>query len=149
MVVEIEQEDKGETDSELGRHSVEETYRYKFCDKCEELKPPRAHHCSLCGKCVLRMDHHCPWVGTCIGLLNHKLFWLFLFYSSIGLLTMSYFMAFSSLNKVHGEFWVPMNLAFGIGAGTTFLLFAHTFFILRNWTSIECAYLWSNDIYSK
>ena len=22
-------------------------------------KPPRAHHCSLCGTCTLKMDHHC------------------------------------------------------------------------------------------
>jgi len=65
--------------------SVEWSYCYKFCEKCQIVKPPRAHHCALCGKCVLRMDHHCPWVGNCVGLLNHKLFWLFLFYSSLGL----------------------------------------------------------------
>ena len=33
----------------------------RFCDKCKAIKPDRAHHCSVCGRCVLKMDHHCPW----------------------------------------------------------------------------------------
>jgi ribosomal protein L40E len=33
----------------------------RFCQKCQCYKPPRAHHCRVCGRCVLRMDHHCPW----------------------------------------------------------------------------------------
>jgi palmitoyltransferase ZDHHC3/7/25 len=31
----------------------------RFCEKCECIKPPRAHHCSTCGRCVNKMDHHC------------------------------------------------------------------------------------------
>ncbi len=27
------------------------------CGKCEKTKYPRQHHCSSCGKCILRMDH--------------------------------------------------------------------------------------------
>lgn len=30
-----------------------------ICKKCISPKPPRAHHCSICNKCVLKMDHHC------------------------------------------------------------------------------------------
>jgi palmitoyltransferase len=30
-----------------------------ICKKCIAPKPPRAHHCSVCNKCVLKMDHHC------------------------------------------------------------------------------------------
>ena len=30
-----------------------------ICKKCISPKPPRAHHCSVCNKCVLKMDHHC------------------------------------------------------------------------------------------
>ena len=32
----------------------------RWCRKCECVKPPRAHHCSMCGVCTLKMDHHCP-----------------------------------------------------------------------------------------
>ena len=59
------------------------------------MKPPRAHHCSICGKCVLRMDHHCPWVGRCVGHHNYKLFYQFLLYTVVGnlwsVLTMGHF----------------------------------------------------------
>jgi palmitoyltransferase len=30
-----------------------------ICKKCISPKPPRAHHCSICNKCILKMDHHC------------------------------------------------------------------------------------------
>lgn len=40
---------------------------YPPCKKCEKPKPPRAHHCSVCNKCVLKMDHHCPWINNCVG----------------------------------------------------------------------------------
>ncbi len=53
------------------------------CTKCDCVKPPRAHHCSFCGKCVLAMDHHCPWMKNCIGLYNMKAILLFNFYTML------------------------------------------------------------------
>jgi hypothetical protein len=37
----------------------------RICPKCNCIKPPRAHHCSTCGRCIVKMDHHCPWVNNC------------------------------------------------------------------------------------
>lgn len=32
----------------------------KYCRRCKAYKPQRAHHCSICGRCIVKMDHHCP-----------------------------------------------------------------------------------------
>ncbi|KAH9627443.1 hypothetical protein KSS87_006134 [Heliosperma pusillum] len=55
--------------------------KVRICRKCNQLKPSRCHHCSVCGRCVLKMDHHCVWVVNCVGALNYKHFLLFLFYT--------------------------------------------------------------------
>lgn len=31
------------------------------CPRCICIKPLRAHHCSVCKRCIKKMDHHCPW----------------------------------------------------------------------------------------
>ena len=52
-----------------------------ICGKCDSYKPPRSHHCRICGRCIVRMDHHCPWMNNCIGANNQKHFILFLIYT--------------------------------------------------------------------
>ncbi|XP_055374415.1 palmitoyltransferase ZDHHC3 [Condylostylus longicornis] len=53
------------------------------CPKCCSIKPDRAHHCSVCNRCIRKMDHHCPWVNNCVGENNQKYFVLFTFYIAI------------------------------------------------------------------
>lgn len=65
------------TSNGLARHVV-----YK-CSECCSVKPDRAHHCSVCKRCVRKMDHHCPWVNNCVGERNQKFFVLFTFYITI------------------------------------------------------------------
>lgn len=52
-----------------------------FCPLCFSYKPQRAHHCSKCGKCILKYDHHCPWLGQCVGFFNYKNYLLVLLYA--------------------------------------------------------------------
>lgn len=55
------------------------------CATCnDKWKPPRSHHCSTCGGCIIGMDHHCPWIVNCVGLRNHRAFWLFTVYMTLG-----------------------------------------------------------------
>ncbi|CAF0877522.1 unnamed protein product [Didymodactylos carnosus] len=57
---------------------------HHVCRKCIFPKPARAHHCSVCNRCILNQDHHCPWVNNCIGHLNHRYFFQFCFFLTLG-----------------------------------------------------------------
>eukprot|EP00282_Hemiselmis_andersenii_P045429 CAMPEP_0172077214 /NCGR_PEP_ID=MMETSP1043-20130122/16934_1 /TAXON_ID=464988 /ORGANISM="Hemiselmis andersenii, Strain CCMP441" /LENGTH=418 /DNA_ID=CAMNT_0012738143 /DNA_START=92 /DNA_END=1348 /DNA_ORIENTATION=- len=60
----------GETKGSDGQESM--------CEKCQAPKPPRTHHCSACGRCVVGMDHHCVFLNNCVGDRNIAYFMRFL-----------------------------------------------------------------------
>ena len=108
------------------------------CRTCKGPKPMRAHHCSVCNKCVLKMDHHCPWIMNCVGHQNHRYFMLFLVYLTIGCL----FVSLTSYSKfMHRPKTASSHLAFLLASVffIVLLLFSawHAFLILSGCTTIE------------
>ncbi|CDK24189.1 unnamed protein product [Kuraishia capsulata CBS 1993] len=119
----------------------------RHCQKCKCWKPDRSHHCSSCGKCVLRMDHHCPWFAICIGFRNHKFFIQFLIYSwlfaSYGTLV-SGLQLYSFLNDEDipaADFSLNVMFLFILAVTMSIALFffgAYSIYeVLRNMTTIE------------
>eukprot|EP00128_Syssomonas_multiformis_P013868 Colp12_sorted_trinity150504_noHs@30989 len=116
----------------------------RFCHKCMKVKPDRAHHCSICGQCILKMDHHCPWVRNCVGFRNYKFFVLFLLYLSIYLIMISamtfpYFIDFFNGSLKDGGviiiimFFLAAVFAFSVSG----LCIFHISLVCRNCTTIE------------
>ncbi|KQK16360.1 hypothetical protein BRADI_1g28380v3 [Brachypodium distachyon] len=121
----------------------------RYCSRCQNGKPPRCHHCSICDRCVLKMDHHCVWVVNCVGARNYKYFLLFLVYTFLEtvldtLVLLPSFITFfrdesrrsSSASDVAILFLAfVLNLAFAL----SLLIFIgmHTSLVASNTTSIE------------
>ncbi|URE07829.1 hypothetical protein MUK42_20576 [Musa troglodytarum] len=133
---------------QLGRLEDTGSQMIRYCRKCNQLKPPRCHHCSVCGRCVLKMDHHCIWVVNCVGALNYKFFLLFLFYTFLEttLVILSLFPHFTAFFK---DVEIPatpgklattfltfvLNLAFALSV--LGFLIMHITLVARNTTTIE------------
>lgn len=107
----------------------------RWCEKCRHIKPDRAHHCSVCGECILKMDHHCPWVNNCVCFTNYKFFILFLGYSLIyciyiSLTSLQYFISFWRVCMFELLTWIKIM--------PELLLTKHTKFI----TDFFCRAIW-------
>ncbi|KZT11761.1 zf-DHHC-domain-containing protein [Laetiporus sulphureus 93-53] len=79
----------------------------RWCRKCNAPKPERTHHCSTCGRCVLKMDHHCLWLGDrCIG---HRTYSAFLhLLTCVSLL--SIYIAVLCIEAVYFAFTNPLSI---------------------------------------
>ncbi|KAJ1310016.1 hypothetical protein OPQ81_006771 [Rhizoctonia solani] len=72
----IKDAESSEDDSDI---DVDDQGEKRWCRKCWAPKPERAHHCSYCKRCVLKMDHHCPWLANnCVGFRTYPSFIHFL-----------------------------------------------------------------------
>ncbi|KAH9166120.1 DHHC palmitoyltransferase-domain-containing protein [Lactarius sanguifluus] len=121
----------------------------KWCRICWRPKPERAHHCSQCGRCVLKMDHHCPWMGAkCIGLRTYPSFLHFL--ASITLLAIYVavicirglsFAFRHPLAIVRRNYPVHMLLLSFAGCAFTLIMGSffgyHVYLVLTNQTTLE------------
>lgn len=127
----------------------------RYCFLCRCIKPDRAHHCSVCGKCVLRYDHHCPWTNSCVSFANYKFFILFLgwalvFCTFVALTSLEYFILFwqavsnlqrdvdnvtSPGGKFHLLFLFFAAIMFAISVSSLF--FYHLYLTGKNRTTLE------------
>lgn len=71
------------SDIHSGSESLLQHEDWTVCTRCETYRPPRAHHCRICKRCIRRMDHHCPWINNCVGERNQKYFIQFLVYVGV------------------------------------------------------------------
>jgi len=118
----------------------------RFCEPCHMIKPDRSHHCSMCQRCVLKMDHHCPWVNNCVGWGNYKYFVLFLFYSIlytmyITFTTLKYFIKFWGGNHMDTRSSLHILFLFFVAAMFSVSLWSlfgfHCFLTLNNRSTLE------------
>ncbi|CAG0883187.1 unnamed protein product [Cyprideis torosa] len=121
--------------------------KIRFCDVCCCLKPDRAHHCSLCRQCVLKLDHHCPWINNCVNWNNYKFFMLFLLYALCYCLycagtVFPYFMAFWSdgldaNNSAKFQILFIFFVALMFSISLSFLTSYHLYLIAKNRSTLE------------
>ncbi|XP_062180370.1 probable protein S-acyltransferase 16 isoform X2 [Phragmites australis] len=139
-------------DVEDAKSSVHEIKRkggdLRYCQKCCHYKPPRAHHCRVCKRCVLKMDHHCIWINNCVGHENYKIFLVFVLYAVVASFYSLILIIGSVVHSVPkdeqsgsyssrtsiiicGVILCPLALALAV------LLGWHVYLILQNKTTIE------------
>ncbi|KAJ4972015.1 hypothetical protein NE237_005114 [Protea cynaroides] len=136
-------------DAETPMHEIKRKGgELRYCQKCSLFKPPRAHHCRVCKRCILRMDHHCIWINNCVGHDNYKVFFVFVAYAVISSIHSLVLLVGSvthdaqkdeqhnegSINTTYiisGVLLVPLTVALSV------LLGWHIYLILNNKTTIE------------
>ncbi|KAI6102349.1 zf-DHHC-domain-containing protein [Pisolithus croceorrhizus] len=121
----------------------------KWCRKCWAPKPERTHHCSLCGRCVLKMDHHCPWLGgKCVGHRTYPSFFHFItcittFSAYVAYLAGTAFwwsfnnptLVLDQVTPLHELFLFCAGVIFGLVVGS-FMIY-HIYLISTNQTTLE------------
>jgi len=110
----------------------------KYCQMCDQYKPPRTKHCSTCNQCTHRLDHHCPFLFNCVGSVNHGhflLFWIYGILASAYIVNVAIYCWFQAkpTEPVHFEFedsptmdfllgWIDMEMLMRAGFSCIFSL---------------------------
>ncbi|TDH69420.1 hypothetical protein CCR75_002859 [Bremia lactucae] len=129
-----------------------------YCRPCRHFRPRRAHHCSICNKCVDKFDHHCPWVNNCIGRYNYRYFYLLLLWTTIGCVyaaILTFYAAYMELSQEQYTRYLlqahttslqiamstAMHIVFStilaVGLGVFCLAAMHTYLIATAQTTVE------------
>jgi len=157
----------GTNNSTIYRLTLSPGVHYSYCILCDSIKPPRTHHCSLMGKCVLNFDHYCPWTANTIGLENYGYFLLFMFYLLLGcvyvlwtnVIYMQHYFTILSLSEefdvadislMHSPFdkddengkrWMNalyiLAITLSASLSVLLMLIAHGYLIITNQTTVE------------
>ncbi|MQM03773.1 hypothetical protein Taro_036560 [Colocasia esculenta] len=120
----------------------------RYCQKCSHYKPPRAHHCRVCKRCILRMDHHCVWINNCVGHANYKVFFVFVLHAVFACLHAMALLVGSAAYGFHTDqqqtggsfrtsYIICGVLLFPLTMALSILLGWHIYLILHNKTTIE------------
>eukprot|EP01064_Diplonema_japonicum_P012072 TRINITY_DN1954_c0_g3_i1.p1 TRINITY_DN1954_c0_g3~~TRINITY_DN1954_c0_g3_i1.p1 ORF type:complete len:303 (+),score=12.91 TRINITY_DN1954_c0_g3_i1:55-909(+) len=136
------------SDKRIACHELKENGDPRYCKTCEVFKPDRTHHCSACGRCILKMDHHCVFVNNCIGHRNHKYFILFLFYIVLdgawlgATLSTRYIAAKSTFRNVlcHALLLLSSVIGTVFAIVLFFFLAFHLYLVVSNQTTIDLSF---------
>lgn len=128
----------------------------RVCRKCNNTpKPDRAHHCSSCNTCILKMDHHCVFINKCIGFYNYKFFLLFLIWAAISCWYQAY-LSYVQVLETHAvqtyilyqssqlqfttvslHIAVSCFVGFCVGCAISLFFLLHLYLVLSNTTTLE------------
>lgn len=87
------------TDNSETKIECDERDNWTVCTRCETYRPPKAHHCRICKRCIRRMDHHCPWYAISYTVI--KSFFSSLMFKQIKLiLTNNYRHSYDFINNL-------------------------------------------------
>jgi len=56
------------------QHVIHYLQKYTFCHSCQVVRPLRAKHCKVKGRCVREFDHFCPFIFNTVGKVSSFLF---------------------------------------------------------------------------
>ena len=126
----------------VSANSVSDKQKHVFgwrrCEECDIDQPPRAHHCRICRKCILKRDHHCYMSGVCVGFWNQRYFVIMNFYIAIAsiygvICIYSYYVHHVHADWLWTDFVLPWTLVKWLTGSFDFHMMLMTFHLYTLW----------------